>query len=307
MSYLTQKQYSLDRLVLFNNLNTNNLNGRYIKPANLSNVGGYKKILAGSWLTTGDRLLDRAIVINPYTAAQTKVAVNNPWAFLPGDVLHIIGDSDEDYFAEKSAIEQATAPVFGTVVSIDPGVNPQLTTVTPASVAIGNIFNLKIAEVQISFTATTTVVADVVKGLYDQLSLYLQQSEHSTLQGIEFKNNTTNLSLEAKEPGQIFITTGSVVGSGTMAIAVAEGIGTLNITPGAGNANLTTGAKIGSINKPGLGIIANTLYLTDQDNLERVADCAAYDAGNINKKALPYLDGALVAANQTLKYMPPYG
>lgn len=306
MSYLTQKQYALDRPVLFNNLNVNNLISSYIKPELISSVGGYKKIPAGSWLTDGDRLLDRAIVISPYTAGQTKVAVNNPWAFLPGDVLHIIGDSSENYMAEKNAVEQATAPVFGTVVSVNTGVAPMLTTITPANVAVGDIFNLEIEETQVSYIANTTVVADVVKGLYDQLVTYMQQSHHSTIEGLKIKNNGTNLSLQTKEPGQIFVTTGSVVGTGTMAIAVSEGIGTLEITAGAGNANLTIGSKIGSINKPGLGIIAHTLYLTDQDNLDRVGDYAAYDAGNIFKKSLTYLDGALVAANQTLKYMPPY-
>jgi hypothetical protein len=307
MSYLTQKQYSLDRPVLFNNLNVNNLVGSYIKPSNLSSVGGYKKVLAGSWLTTSDRLLDRAIAISPYTAGQTKVAVNNPWAFLPGDVLHIIGDSSENYMAEKNAVELQSAPTFGTVVSVDAGVNPMLTTITPSNVAVGDIFNLKIEETVISVIADSTNVADVIQGFYDQLVTYMQQAHHSTIEGLKIKNNGTNLTLQAKEPGQIFVTTGSVVGSGSQAIAVSEGIGTLNITVGSGNANLAIGSKIGSINKPGIGIIANTLYLTDQDNLERVADYAAYDAGNIFKKSLTYLDGALVAANQTLKYMSPYG
>jgi hypothetical protein len=307
MSYLTQKQYSLERPILFNNDITNNLIGSYIKPSKLSLSGGYKKIQAGSWLTTEGRLLDRAIVINAYTAGQTKVAVNNPWAFLPGDVLHIIGDSNENYIAEKNAVEQATAPIFGTVVSVDAGVNPYSATITPAGVTIGSTYSLKIDEVRVSYVAKTTVVADLVKGLYDQLVAYSQQAEHSTIQAITIVNNNTNLTINAKELGQIFITTGSVVGSGSLAIAVAEGIGTLNITVGAGNAALAVGAKIGSINKLGAGIIAHTLYLTDLDDLERVGDCAAYDMANINKKALVYLDGALVAANQTLKYMPPYG
>ena len=307
MSYLTTKKYALDRPVLYNNVNANSLYGNHIKPGNLSSVGGYKKIPAGSWLTENYRLLDRAIAISPYTAGQTKVAINNPWAFLPGDVLHIIGSINEDYLAEKNAVEQATAPIFGTVVSVNAGSNPMLTTITPTGVAVGDVFNLKIEEIKVSHIATTTNVGDVVIGLYEKLMDSLQSSEHSTAEGLTIKGNGTNLTMSAKEPGQIFITTGSVVGSGNMAIAVSEGIGTLNITLGAGNANLVIGAKIGSINKKVLGIIAHTQYLTDADNLERVADYAAYDAANINKKALIYLDGALVAANQTLKYMPSYG
>lgn len=310
MPYLTQKKYILDVPVLYNNLNTNNINLGYIQPNKVANAGGYKRILAGSWITSENgnlRLLDRAIVAANYTAGENQVIVNNPWAFLPGDVLHIIGNADENLLAEKNAVESGSAPVFGTVNSVNAGGSPMKFIITPASVAVNDIFKLKIEEIEVSFIATTTNVADVVKGLYDELTKNFQQSHHSSLEGLSITDNNTSLTLEAKEIGQIFLVSGSVVGSGTTAIAVDKGIGTLNITPGAGNADLAFGAKVGSINKPGLGIIASTLYLTDDDRQERLADYTVYDAGNINKKALLYLDGALVLANQTFKYIPRYG
>ena len=306
MSYLTTKHYSLDRPVLYNNVNTNNLFNSYIKPENLSLVGGYKKIPAGSWLAEGDRPLDRAIVISPYTAGETKLKVNNPWAFLPGDVLHIIGDATNNAIAERNAVDNATAPILGTVTSVDAGSSPMITTITPSAVAVDDIFKLKIEEIEVSFTATTTNVADVTKGLYDQLVTYHMQSDHSTLEAINITDNGTDLTITAKEPGLIFMATGQVVGSGGLAIAVADGIGTLNISLGAGNANLDIGAKIGSIDKKTLGIIASTMYLTDSDNLDRTADCAPYDMANIYCHAMIYLDGSLVNNHPTLKFIPSY-
>lgn len=303
MTYHTKKTYALDVPVLYNNLNTNNINNVYVPPANISMVGGYKKIIAGSWLTVGTRLLNRAIVVGAYTARATKVIVNNPWAFLPGDTLNIIGDANESAIAERNAVQQATAPVFGTVDSVDPGVEKFSATITVASAAVDEVFSLSIEEVEISYIASTTDTADVITGLYNALIMDRQASHHSSLDGVEVVNNSTDLTITAKELGTIF----KIVGSANVTVTVAENTGVLNITPGAGNANLAVGAKIGSIDKPGLGIYANTLYLTDDDDQERLADYAPYDAGNINKKSLTYLDGDLVSANQTLKYVPAYG
>lgn len=307
MSYLTQKTYALERPILFNNDISNNLFGTQIKADKVSRTGGCKKIQAGSFITTEGRLLDRAVVIAKYTSGQPGVIVNNPWAFLPGDILYVIGDETENYVAEKTAVEQGTAPIFGTVTAVNLGVNLFQATIVPSGVTVGSTYTLQIEEVVVSYTAKTTVVSDLLKGLQDELLAYSQQAEHSTIQGITITNNNANLVIKAKELGQLFKVKADVSGSGNLAIAIPFSLGALNITPSAGNATLEVGSKIGSIDKQAIGIIAKTLYLTDQDNQERPSDCAAYDMANINKRALPYLDGALVAANQTLKYLPPYG
>lgn len=307
MSYLTKKTFRRERPVLYNNCNTNNLQGSYIKPSNVSKVGDYKRVIEGSWQAWGDRLVAAGKAASPYVAGETEVVVNNPWAFLPGDVLSIVGDETEDYVAEKAAVAAGTAPEFGTVVSVDPGVAPQQTLVTPSGVAIGDVYSLKIEETEVSFEATTTDVADVLKGLYDELTLYLQQSHHSKVESLKIENNGTDLVLTAESPGEIFVTTGSVVGTGALDVAIAPGVGGLTITPGAGNANLNIGAKLRDLTLRPLGIIATPMYLTDDHGLDRVGDYAAYDAGNINKAALTYLDGDLVSSMPTLKYMKPYG
>ena len=307
MSYLTKKTFRRERPVLYNNCNTNNLQGSYIKPSNISKVGDYKRVVEGTWLGYSDRLVPAAIVISPYTAGDPSVVVNNPWAFLPGDVLSLIGDETENYMTEKDAVSSGTAPEFGTVDSVDPGVSPQQTTVTPSAVAIGDIYTLKIGETEVSFEATTAVVDDVVTGLYDALTIYLQQSHHSTVESLKIENNVTDLILTAESPGEIFVTTGSVVGAGALDIAIAPGVGTVNITPGAGNAAVNIGAKLRDITVRPLGIIATPIYLTSDHGLDRIGDYAAYDSANINKAALTYLDGDLVASMPTLKYMKPYG
>lgn len=305
MPYLNRKSYRRDRPVLYNNCNTNNLYGSYIDPSQISKVGGYRRVIEGSWLTQLGRVLARSLVIAPYVSGDAAVVVSNPWAFLPGDVLFQIGDETVNALSEKNAVANATQE-FGTVVSVDAGVNPQKTTLTIAAVAVDDVLSVKLGEVEVSYTAVSTDIGEAAKGLYDEFTLHLNQSHFSTIDRVEFDFTATELVITAKNVGEIFSTTAIVSGSATIDVAVTPGIGTLVITPAAGNTDQNIGAKIGVIDQPVAGIIASSLYLTDESGSDRVGDYAAYDTANINRKALTYLDGDLVSALPTLKFMPPY-
>ncbi len=307
MTFLNKKTYQLDPPVLLDLNNTNNLNSAYIQPEKLSLVGRYKRVRAGSWLANDSRLLPAAIVIGAYTAGETSVVVNNPWAFLPGDVLSIVGDATENAIAEYNAVTQGTAPEFGTVTVVNPGIEPFEATLTLSAIANGDAIFLKLENVIAGYSATSADISEAIKGLYDSLVTNRQESNHDLNEAIQITNNGTTLTFKAAEPGILFEINGGVTGAGSMDIAIAEGTGSLTITPGAGNADLEFGAKLRDINYQGLGIFANTMYCTEDRGLERLADNAPYDAGNIYKKSLLYLDGELIRSNPTLKYSPAYG
>ncbi|MDJ0594425.1 MAG: hypothetical protein QNJ72_31360 [Pleurocapsa sp. MO_226.B13] len=303
--YLNERRYQFDRPILYNNNNVNSLYQAYINPEAVSKVGEYKKIPAGSFLTSDNRLLARANIISPYTAADPSVIVDNPWVFLPGDVLYEIGDSSFNLLAEQQAVNNATQEL-GTVTAVNPGVEKFQVTLTPSAIAIGDVFNLQFEEMSIAVTATTTDVADLLQLLSSALTDQ-RRSHFSSIDAVDIAIDATSLTITAKETGQIFTTSGSVVGTGALSIQVAGGAGTLTITPAAGNNSHDIGAKIGVINARPLGIVAHTKYLTDDWGLELVGDLAAYDTANINTKAVPYLDGNIVSALPTLKFMPTYG
>lgn len=305
MTYINEKRFALDPQILYNNCNTNNLHGAYVKPEHLSKVGQYKKILAGSILGSNNRLLARANIISPYAAGSNQVVVDNPWAFLPGDVLYEIGDSSENYLGEQQAVSNATQ-IFGTVDSIDAGAGFFTTTVTPSAIAVGDIFTLKFEEVEVKVTATTTDVADLIELIKQALAKY-NRPQQTSLEYVTVEYTATNIVFTAKEVGIIFTISTSVVGSGAFDVLVASGAGTLTITPDAGNSNHSIGAKIGVISDRPLGIIAHTYYVTDDWGLGLVADFAAYDMANVYKKALPYLDGSIVSQLPRLQFIPTYG
>lgn len=305
MSYLIQKAYSIDKQVLFNNVNANSLYGLILLPEQVTLISKYRRVLAGTFITESGRILSRGVLLSPYTASDTTIVVNNPYAFKVGDVLYEIGDATENRSAEINAVANASQQ-FGTVSAIDPASNKQITEITPASIAVGDIFFVWLEGQSFSFVAETTDVADVVKGLHAAL-VGGMQSHHSIRNHLMISEDGTKITLSAKEPGQIFKVSGSVTGTGTLAIEVTQAVGRITITPTAGNNNHDVGAKIGTIDDMPIGVITHDYYLTDEAGIDRSADLAVYDTANVYKKALVYLDGHIISTIPTLKYTPTYG
>lgn len=304
MSYITRKAYNLEKQVLFNNCNTNNLNQQIMLADKVVNIAGYRRVFEGTIMTAGG-ILKRAKLISPYTSGGNTIITNYPYPFAVGDILYEIGDSTENAIAEAAAISGATQ-ILGTVTAIDTATTYQVTEVTPSGVAIGDVFSVEFGYQAYTFTATTTNVADVTAGLLAAINSGLR-SHHSLLDFLEITEDGTKLVFTAKEPAEIFTITGSVVGTGALDIQVTTAVGAITITPDGGNNSHAIGAKIGTIDQVPLGIIANSFYLNDNENLDKTMDIAAYDMANIYKKSLPYLDGQIVQSLPTLKYSPAYG
>ena len=304
MTYLNTRRFKKEGSILYNNVGANTLHGIYLDADNMANVGNYKKIIAGTFLTADNRVHGAAKVISPYTAGATQVVVDNPWSFQIGDVLYLIGDADSSPSEEKAAFDNKTTE-FGTVTAINAGTSRYKATITPTAIAVGDVVNLSIEELSISVIAKTTVIGDLLTQIVDELNLS-GRSDLGVLDYLDYTIEADTLVITAKETGTILTVNVSVTGTGTATVEVATGIGTIEITAGAGNSAILIGAKLSIVDSNILGIFAHSEYLTDDWRQEMTADTAAYDTANINLKALPYMDGAIAAQLPTLKFMPPY-
>lgn len=269
---LTRYAYKLERPILYNNVNTERLYGRYIVPTDIAKIGGYRRVIPGSILTNTNRILPRSKIISPYASDATTVIVSNPWAFKVGDALKVIGTPTSTPTAENSSVVGATAAAFGVVSAISLLDGPQTTTVTIASPAIGNIFTLVVDGASISFTAVATTAADVasaLKSLFDA-----QKSQTSTWADIDASVTAAVITFTHRYPAEVFAVSSNIIqgaggSTGTATVAVTAAIGALTITPTATNGNQIIGTKIGTITDIPLGIITHEFYLSDDEGQNR--------------------------------------
>lgn len=305
MSYLIQKSYRIEKPILYNPCGVNTLYGVILDPALINYISGFKQVYEGSFLTDKREILARTTTLSPYASGETEVFVHNPFPFKVGDVLYEIGDETEDRIAEINAINNASR-LFGTITAIDTSSVKQVTWVTPEDTVADDVVSLSIDGLSVSYVAMSDQIDEVVKGLYDALVGGLH-SHHSVLEALDISEDGSKLILTLKEPGGVFVTKGSVTGTGSLTIAVQEAIGKMTITPAAGNSSFNVGAKIGRIDQFPVGVIAHRYYLNDEDGMDRATSLSAYDTANVYKKSLPYLDGQIVSLIPTLKFTPTYG
>lgn len=309
MSFLTRYAYKMDRPILYGDTVTERLHGRYITPTDIPKIGGHRRILPGTILGNNNRPVSRSKIISPYTSNGTSVIVSNPWAHKVGDVLKIISVPGATAAAENTAVAAASAAAFGTITAISSVGDRQVTTVTIASPAVGNIFSLNIDGITISHTATTTVAADTATALE---ALYnSQKSQTSTWADLDVAVAGAVLTFTHRYAREIFVISSSVAqgsggSTGTATVVAISAIGTLTITAATDNGNQVIGTKIGTITDVPLGIVTEEYYLTDNELQDRATDLSVVTMGAINTLSLPYIDGHIVASLPRLSWMPPY-
>ena len=286
--------------------NTENAYSCCLEETDIPSIAGSKVVPAGIFLskksTGGHRPLGRAKVLAPYTSGETVLIVECPHVFKVGDVLRYIAAPGVNRYTEEAAIRNATAALFGTVTAIDSLSQKQITTVTFASVAVGNVFTVTINDVPIAYTATAASNQNVAEGL--KAAIIKAQTGSSPIEEIRITTPGNVLTLTTDQEGIIFSTSASVAqgtggSTGTATVDVTQAIGTLTITPQGGNASLVIGAKVGTIGDVVVGVLGNTISLYDGDQF-----IAPYSAGIVYEKALPYLDGDIMAQLPKITYMP---
>lgn len=299
-------KYYNDPPILADLSNTENAFSCCIEEADIPSISGSKSVPAGVFLakksTGGHRPLGRAKILAPYTSGETVVIVESPQVFKIGDVLRVIGTPGQTRYTEDTAVKAATAPLFGTVTAIDSLAQKQITTVTFASVAVGNVFTVLINDVPISFVATAASNQNVADGL--KAAIIKAQSGSSPLEEIRITTPGGVLTLTTDLEGTIFTTSATVAQgvaatTGTAVVDVTSAIGTLTITPQGGNASLAIGAKIGTIGDVIVGVLGSTISLYDGDQ-----HIAPYSAGIVYINALPYIDGDIMAQLPKLTFIP---
>ena len=277
-----------------------------LEESDIPSIAGSKSVPAGDFLakksTGGHRPLGRSKILAPYVSGETVVIVECPQVFKIGDVLRYIAAPGVSRYTEETAIRAATAPLFGTVTGIDSLNQRQITTVTFASVAVGNIFTVSINGVPISYTATAASNQNVADGL--KTAITKAQSGSSPLEEIRVTTPGGVLTLTTDQEGIIFTTAVTVAQgvAGTLGTAVADvstAIGTLTITPQGGNASLAIGAKIGTIGDVVVGVLNNSISLYDGDQF-----IAPYSGGVVYIDALPYIDGDIQTQLPKLTFIP---
>lgn len=306
---LTRYAYKMERPILYGDTITERLYGRYINPLDIPKIGGHRRILPGVFLGNNNRPISRSKILSPYTSNGTTVIVDNPWAHKVGDVLKVIGSPSAMPNEEYTAIASASAAAFGTITAISPVGDRQVTTVTVASPAIGNVFNLIIDGVSFSHTATTTVAADTAIALVNIFNS--QKSQTSSWADIDASAVGGVITFTHRFAREVFVISSSVVqGSGattgTATVSVTSAIGALTITPATDNGNHAIGTKIGTITDIPLGVVTEEYYLTDNDLQDRPTDLSVVTMGTINIYALPYIDGHLTKSLTRLSWMPVY-
>ena len=299
-------RYYNDPPIIANFGNAENAFSCCLEETDIPSIAGDKTVPAGLFLAKkpggGHRPLGRAQVLAPYTSGETTVIVETPQVFKIGDVLRVIGVPGDTRYAEDAAVKGATAPLFGTVTAIDTLSQKQITTVTFASVAVGNIFTVTINGATISFIASAASNQNVADGL--KTAFLKAQSGSSPLDEILVSTPGGVLTLTTESEGLIFATTATVaqgvaVTTGTAVVDVTQAIGTLTITPQGGNASLAIGAKIGTIGDVVVGVLGSSVSLERGDQ-----HIAPYSGGMVYINALPYLDGDIMAQLPKITFMP---
>jgi hypothetical protein len=304
-----QRRYRLEKPVLYNNIGTKELYGAFVNPGSVALVCGERRILEGSLLAVGEELMKRAYSIGRYKG-DGVLYLNNPYPFAPGDVLRLIGSRSPSPVAEYNAVTQGTAPVLGTVTAVIGDSSKQVLEITPTSIVKGNIITLWIEWIPVTYVAQSDSPASVVAGLKKAITSI--HGENSILGEVEVSATETALSISHRDVGQIFqvfssVEQGGGLTKGELEIKVSQGVGGIQITPQAGAPTpVPTGSKIGTIDQAPLGVIAHDYYFNDSDGEGRVRDLAAYNEAMLNRKALTYLDGAIIQQLPNLSYMPHY-
>ncbi len=303
-----QKTYRFEKQILYSQINTESLYGAFVEPSKVGQIGGYRRIMAGSYLAAGGGLVKRALSLSTYKG-DGKLFVNNPYPFAVGDIIRVIGQPTPKPTAEHQAVVTGNAPTLGTITTVVGDLVQQKVQITLSALVAGNVISLWIEGIIITYVVQSTSVGETAKKLRDAIAA--NQGGLSILDELEFNPTDTALEVKHKEPGEIFTLFGSIAqGSGAsvgqLTVEVVSGVGQLEFTPAAGVTTLPPGSKVGTISDVPLGVIAHDYYLNECEGNERPADLAAYDKAMVYKRALPYLDGHLVNVIPGLKYMPHY-
>lgn len=290
--YQTINAYRQDPEIFFNEKNREAYPSAIINSDRVVDIGGDRRIMAGSFITGSGRVLPRSKVLTPYASGGTTIVVGNPWAFQVGDVIHAIGGANESAAADLASF---TTPVqVGTVTAINKSIVKAKTRVTVASPAIGDVYSIFFDNraKEVRFTATTNVLADAIQGLYN--AILNISSDFSTLNYLTIDVGAGFLEFTHQENNCPFTIDASKTGTGTITVSSVAAVGVLTIAPAGGNPALGIGRKIGTLVDRPVGVVEREFLLTDIRQNDIADTVVIYNAANLVKSALPYIDGNIL-------------
>jgi hypothetical protein len=275
----------------------------------LASVAGMKLVKAGTILCTDGKQLKRAKLLTDGATGATGIYVNNPWAFSVGDVLKVIGAPGATAAAELAAITGATGAAVGTIASIEPAVDAQISRITLDSAVVGNIITVSILGTMASYVIKTAVLADELIGLAKVI-----QTAISNCESIKYVNATalgTYIEIKSGSTQAIIEFTAAIVQGAGASLAVLTtstdaGLGKLILAAPLA-ATFVAGTKIGTLDQTPQAIWDNEwdfgTYPHSIPVEQAITPCYG---GQFYLNALPYIDGQVTSKLLQAAFIPAY-
>ncbi|MGL5075850.1 MAG: hypothetical protein ACRDBG_08405 [Waterburya sp.] len=303
--YQVTNRYEDDPTIFYSFKHREAYPSNHIDASKVASIGGERRIIAGSFITTTNRILPRSKLIGGYTSGATSLIVQNPWAFQVGDVIHAIGNLTESSAAADLASFTTPVPI-GTVTALEQRVAKSVKRLTIASPAVGNIYSLRFDKggKEARFTATNTNILDILNGLWESVrKLY---SDFSILDYLDISLGSNFLEFAHKENNCPYLMEISQTGTGTSTLVEQNAVGVVYITPVGSNPSLGIGQKVGTLSDRPVGVTAREYLVSDIRDNPIVADVPIYNAGTLVKSALPYIDGQILSVLPKLAVYPAF-
>jgi len=272
----------------------------------LSIAGGQRILRSGTCVATDNTLLKRAKLSVDAPSGVADIYVNNPWVFKVGDAIKVIGVPGDTSAAELAAITNATGASLGTITAIDAGVTRQVSRITPTGLVVGNTIAIDIEGAIVNYTVKSTVIADEIAAIVTMLKTaknYIDANKY-----IRITPTATYILIESTIDFQLIeftasIALGTAATVGTIATSTTAGIGKITVSTPPTTA-LVAGSKIGVLTQVPMGFLDKTIDLTNYVGTVPVESSAGvYNAGQLQIKQLPYLDGQILSKLPLIAWM----
>jgi hypothetical protein len=278
--------------------------------ATITPVAGVKIARAGSFVSTDNKLLKRALLLTSVAAAATEIWVNNPWAFTVGDALRVIAAPRTAAATELAAIVGATGASLGTITAIELGIMNQTSRITLTSAIVGNILAVNLMGISISYRIATTVIADEIVGLCKAITTALASCDER-LRYIQANPLATYAEIKSTKPYEIIefealLSQGSAGSLGAIATSTDQGLGKITLSAPV-PAALVQGTKIGTVTQIPAGFLDSESDLTYyQRGILPNFGIAPMYGGQLYTNGLPYMDGQIADRLRQMAWMPQY-
>jgi hypothetical protein len=272
-------------------------------------AAGQTLVPFGSIVGNDNKLLKRAKLLGDVPSGATKIYVDNPWVFVPGDAIKIIAPLGSTPAAELASITGGGGAVIGTILSIDSSTIDQATDIVLGSAIVGNTVSVEIEGISASYAIASTTLATELNNIAAAINRAAANCEE--LRYVSAASSGTAIRITVGEPRYLIRLSGSIVQGtaasvATIATTMVRGLGAITLAAPT-TAAIPNGTKIGTLTQTAVGIIENECDLTIYPNSVPVENALTPVIGGlIYLAALKYVDAQVVQSLNKCSFMPNY-